>query len=156
MIHSFLTLCFIITITFWFNLEFPKLKTRWQNQWGWIAAAVIFPLVGSLLDLSLGGKVGNFMLHAVGGGITSALIFKYLSNRLSIRLNWRLGLAALFMFTSALGVLNELAEFAAELLNLGIFTLDRQDTWRDFVANTSGAILAWLIIKPSSLTQKKR
>lgn len=75
---------------------------------------------------------------------------------LTIRLNWRLGLLALFMFTSALGVINELAEFAAELLNLGIFTYDRQDTWRDLAANTSGAVLTWAIVTYASANMQKR
>lgn len=154
MMHSILILLFIVAITVWVRYEFPKLKILWQDQWGWAAAAVAFPLVGSFLDLSFGGKIGNFMLHAVGGGIPSALIFKYLCNLLNIRLNWRLSLGALFMFTSALGVINELAEFAAELLNLGMFTYDRQDTWRDFVANTSGAFISWAIIKLSQLADK--
>lgn len=152
--HALLTLFFIVVVTLWIRYEFPDHKITWRQHWLWAAAAIIFPLIGSLLDMAYGGKVGNFMLHAVGGGITSALIFKYLSNLLNIRLNWRLSLAALFMFTSALGVLNELAEFAAELLNLGIFTYDRQDTWRDMVANTSGAVLAWLTIKLFSPAKK--
>ena len=47
-----------------------------------------------------------------------------------------------------LGVLNELAEYLFELLGMGIFSLDTHDTWRDFVANTTGALLTWAICLP--------
>lgn len=154
MMHTILISVFIIAITLWIRFEFPNLKTTWRDHWVWALAAVVFPLIGSLLDLAFGGIIGNFMLHAVGGGITSAFIYKYLSSLLNIKLNWRLSLVGLFMFTSALGVLNELAEYAAELLNLGIFTFDRHDTWRDFVANTSGSILAWAVIMCLSRDKK--
>jgi len=45
-----------------------------------------------------------------------------------------------------LGIVNELAEYAGELLDVGKFSFDTHDTWRDMVANTTGAAVVWLLL----------
>jgi len=64
-------------------------------------------------------------------------------------------LLVLFAFVCMLGVLNELAEFLFELITPLTFSVDSQDTWRDFVANTFGAALAWMIYKSVQTIKSK-
>lgn len=94
-----------------------------------------------------GGRIGNILLHAIGGGMATACGYEYFKSQLRWHWNWRFDIAGLLLLVSTYGVLNELFEFAAELAGFGIFSLDSQDTWRDFVANTSGAVVVWLIVR---------
>jgi hypothetical protein len=50
------------------------------------------------------------------------------------------------MAVATMGVLNELAEYAAELARISVFSFDTHDVWRDFAANSLGAIAMWAII----------
>ncbi|HUP26538.1 MAG TPA: hypothetical protein VM124_02755 [Candidatus Limnocylindrales bacterium] len=146
MIHAFLTLIFILAVTLYIGFEQPARKLLWRQNAGWIMTAVAFPIVGSILSVMFGGRLGNFLLHAVGGGMATAFIYEYIRRLTAFQLNWRLNLIGVFMLAAALGVLNELAEFAAELLHVGVFSFDTQDTWRDLAANTAGVLVAWFLV----------
>ena len=143
MIHALAYIVFILLFTSWTGRELNKkysLKTHWQ----WIAAAFITGIIGSLIYGATLDKFGNFLLH-MSGGISATFLFVYLIKTLKLKfINWRMTLLVLFAFVSMLGVLNELAEYFLELLGLGPFAFDAHDTWRDFVANTTGMFLAWL------------
>lgn len=156
MIHALLIFVFTCVVTIWLLFEFPKRKVAWRPQWPWLIAAICLPILGSILSLHYGGKVGNFLLHSIGGGLAPACIFRYLTATLGWSLNWRFSLVGTFMLASSLGVINELAEFGAELLLIGTFSFDSQDTWRDLAANTLGAVVGWVIIGLVMTSSKKR
>jgi len=154
MMHAILTLLFIFVLTRWLRYEYPKKRVDALKHWQWIAAAGLFQIFASILSVIFEGTVGNFLLHMIGGGVASAFMFGYLLSVLKLRVNWRVEIVLLYAFVSALGILNELAEYGAEFFGLGPFSLDAHDTWRDFVANTSGALIAWALIKVALLTKK--
>lgn len=119
----------------------------------WLILTLLLSVAGlALSELSTSGQgLGNFLMHAVGGGMATACTYLYITKNLNVTINWHLNVALLFMFVSSFGILNELLEYYAELVGAGIFSLDSQDTWRDFVANSSGAFLLlafYYIIKP--------
>jgi hypothetical protein len=112
-----------------------------------------FGVLGLLVSLYDPNYWGNLALHFIGGGMATACTFMYLQKNLEVTLNWRLQLGALFLLVSAFGCLNELFEFAVDAGGLVIMSFDRMDTWRDILANTSGALLLWVIIKLSKLNE---
>lgn len=130
----------------WLDYE-TKRNANLVKYIGWIGAALISQLIASIASQIVGGRHGNIILHGVGGGVASAFMFVYLFRTFKVKVPWRIELAMLFAFVSSLGVLSELAEYTLEL-SLGIImSFDTHDTWRDFTANTGGALLAWLAIK---------
>lgn len=147
MTHAFTYIVFILLFTSWLGFELNKkfsLKTHWQ----WIAGAFVSGLIGSQIYRIYDDVFGNFMLHA-SGGVSATLLFVYFFKTLNLHFNWRLTLVMLFAFVCMVGVLNELAEYFFEFLGFGPFSFDSHDTWRDFVANTTGALAAWAVIKLS-------
>ena len=123
------------------------------KHWGWLAGAFTTGIVGAVLSYVYDDKFGNFLLHA-SGGFASCLLYIYLLKTLKLRFTWSLTIVLLFGFVSALGVLNELFEYAYELLHLGTMSFDTHDTWRDFVANTTGAIFAWMLYRVVILARR--
>jgi hypothetical protein len=145
MIHALLYLAFILPFTAWLGFELKK-KYSLKQHWQWIAAAFVTGVIGWLVFELKPDIVGNFLLHA-SGGVASAFLFVYLLKTLKLKFPWRLTLVLLFAWVSMLGVLNEMAEYFFDLLGFGPFSFDNHDTWRDFVANTTGAFVAWAVIK---------
>lgn len=146
MVHVFAHLVFAVGILRWLTWEFKR-PFRPERHWGWLVVVSLMSVTASMLAFIDGGRLGNILLHAIGGGMATACTYEYLKAHLRFKLNWRLDLAGLFLIVSAFGVLNELAEFAAEAAGMGIFSVDSQDTWRDFVANTVGAVIVWLYVR---------
>lgn len=144
MIHALAYVAFILPFTAWLGFELKRehsLKTHWM----WIAAAFVTGIIGSLIYVYIfPSKFGNFLLHA-SGGVSATFLFVYMFKTLRFHFNWRLTLVMLFAFVCMLGVLNELAEYMFEFMGFGPFSYDSHDTWRDFVANTVGAMLSWAI-----------
>jgi hypothetical protein len=155
MIHAFAYILFILPFTAWLGYELERSYSL-AKHWGWLAGAFVTGVIGSQIYVLSPDNFGNFLMHMTGG-VASTILFVYTCKTLRLSWNWRLSTLLLLGFVSTLGVLNELAEYLYELLDLGIMSLDRQDTWRDFVANTSGALLAWLVYELTSyLTRKLR
>ena len=147
MIYLIAYATFIFLLMRWLLYEFKPAVIRPRRQAGWLLLGVFFVLLAEVLAIVIGGKLGNFLLHAIGGGVASACIFTFFVRLFQPRLSWRTELVLLFMFVSTLGVCNELAEYAAELLLQIQLSFDTHDTWRDFVANSSGALLLWSLLK---------
>ncbi len=143
-----LTSAFLAVLLGWLRLEFNK-KVSYKKHWLWLLATLVVQQIAAFVFMAASDRVvGNFYYHAIGGGVASTLMFVYLLKTFSLRFSWRVELVLLYCFVSALGVLNELAEYAGEFIfGNGTFSWDSHDTWRDFVANTSGAIVAWSIYK---------
>lgn len=154
MIHAFLSLVFIFAVGNWLKSELNQKNVSLRKHWPWVASAVGLQLTGALLAEIYDGKFGNFLLHGLGGGAAATVLFFYLIKTFHFKTNWRLELAVVFMFVSTLGALNELAEYIGELVNLGIFSFDSHDTWRDLVANTAGMFITWLGIRVYLLSRR--
>lgn len=152
MIHAFLYVAFILPFTAWLGFELKK-KYKLSQYWQWIAAAFVTGIIGGFIGNIQPEKFGNFLLHA-SGGVASTFLFVYLLKTLKLKFHWRLALVLLFAWTCMLGVLNELMEYFLEFFGLGPFSFDNHDTWRDFVANTTGAFLCWTVIKFPNLYKK--
>ena len=156
MIYLIAYATFTFLLMKWLVYEFKPDGIKPRRQAGWLLMTVLVVLVAEGLAIVIGGRLGNFLLHAIGGGVASACIFTFFVRLFKPTLSWRTELVLLFMFVSTLGVLNELAEYAAELLLPIQLSFDTHDTWRDFVANSSGAFLAWLFIRLSHRQHSRR
>ena len=141
MVHAVAYVVFILLFTSWLGREL-KIKYELKTNWKWILGAFLVGVAGAIISNIMYSKLGNFILHA-SGGVSSVLLFIYLTKTLKLEFTWKLTLVVLFAFVSTLGVLNELAEYLFESLDVNIFSYDTHDTWRDFVANTTGAALTW-------------
>lgn len=150
--RTLITLVFLAILLWWLRYEF-KLKVSLKKHWPWVAAALAVQTLSIFVSLALSDRIlGNFFYHAVGGGVTTCLIFIYLIKTYDLHFSWRVELVLLYCFVSALGVLNELAEYAGEFVTyVGAFSWDSHDTWRDLTANTAGAIAAWLVYRACSV-----
>jgi hypothetical protein len=143
MIHAIAYVVFILLFSVWLGGQLKRTYSL-KDFWPWIFGAVLVGLIGSALSNVYDDKFGNFLLHA-SGGISSVLLFIYLFKTLHLSFRWQITTLLLFAFVCTLGVLNELAEYMIESLGLGTLSFDTHDTWRDLVANTAGAIIAWMI-----------
>ncbi len=141
MIRALLTISFMAVLLWWLQEEFHK-KVSLKKHWKWLAAAILVQAIASIISLVVSDRiVGNFFYHAIGAGATATLLYVYLIKTYDLHYSWRVELVTLYCFVSALGVMNELAEYAGELaIRVGIFSWDSHDTWRDLTANTLGAI----------------
>lgn len=146
MARALITISFMLVLVKWLQFEFRR-DISIYKYWKWVAGALVVQAAASVVFAIYTTKAGNFFYHGVGGGVMSTLLFIYLQKTYQIQFSWRVELVILYAFVSALGVLNELGEYAFEMLHLGKYSFDSHDTWRDLVANTSGAILAWTIYK---------
>ena len=155
--RTLITLSFVAVLLWWLQFEF-KQNVSFKKHWKWLAGALVIQTIATFISLAIADRiVGNFFYHAVGGGVTSCLIFIYLLKTYGLHFSWRVELVLLYCFVSALGVMNELAEYAGEFLTrVGMFSWDSHDTWRDFVANSTGALVAWLIYRLCSALARKK
>lgn len=110
----------------------------------YMALASIVWLLSQLLPrVSLYGQTDTFIMHTLGG-VVAALLFVYAAESYKIKFQaaWQ-PWVALYLFTSGLGVLNELFEF---LLNtLGVPGVVGGDEWWDLTANTVGSLIAYVV-----------
>ena len=155
MFHAVAVLVFAFLAVSYVSFETNK-KVSMKRGWQLLGCAVVFPLIASMISNAVGGTLGNLYLHGIGGGMSSALLFCYLYNLFDVRLSWRVQIIALFAFVSCLGVLNELLEYAIEVFTPLVMSLDSQDTWRDLVANTIGAFMAFGLVKIAAFASSKK
>lgn len=141
--HAIAYIIFILLFTSWLGYELHR-PYRLKTHWIWILAAVVTTLIGIQIFELNKDMLGNLIQHA-SGGVSCTLLFIYLLKTLKLDFSWRLQTVAVFFFVSTLGVLNELAEYLFEFLGHGPFSVDSHDTWRDLVANTTGALVAWIL-----------
>lgn len=130
----------------WLTWEFNKPFTP-KKHIGWIVANTCFGIIALALSGVDNGRLGNIFLHSIGGGMATACTFEYFKRNLNLKFNWRVDFVALFFLVSTFGVMNEIFEFAADMSGWGIYSVDRFDTWRDFYANSAGAIIVWLFVR---------
>ncbi len=153
-VYAFMTSAFIGVLLFWLQYEFKR-PASFTKYWRWLAAGLVLQFIAGVIFEVHRNLPTNILEHAVGGGVMSALLFEYLYRTYGLRFNWRVKLVVLYAFVSALGIMNELAEYTGEFLGLGTFSLDRHDTWRDMAANTSGAVVTFLFVQVLRRFDKK-
>ncbi len=90
----------------------------------------------------INGEQTAFFTHFVGGGVFCGLLWVYIRNQLAIKQTIFYDLLGIYFLVSALGVANELFEFA--VVQAGLVKLNPSNTWWDLLANTSGGILFWI------------
>lgn len=148
----------VVTFTALIPLWAPKIAAHYKLAvhaaplWLPILAAVCFGVAPLLPDVHISAQTNSFQEHFFGGGIYTALLYIYFTRLFGWRRHWVVALLALFAWTSALGVANELLEFA--LVKLNITYIDITDTSWDLVANTVGSLLTYTLLLPF-LRQKR-
>ncbi len=90
------------------------------------------------------GKDTSFTTHFLGGGVFCGLLGLYIQRTTVWRAPWYVELVALYALVSALGVANELFELA--LYKLHIMETVADTSW-DLLANTLGALMAYVVYK---------
>ena len=143
--HAIYTLAFTALVARWLGHELGR-SPDYRRHRRWLVAMVAVQLVASALSHLIGGVVGNAVLHGLGGGAAAALLLTYLVRTFAPDWPVRLQAVALFLLVSTLGVLNELGEYLVELAQLAVYSEDTHDTWRDLVANTTGAAVTLGIV----------
>ncbi len=108
-------------------------------------ACLLFFISWYLPSPLIEGKDTSFVTHFIGGGMFCAFLFLYIYRALRLKWSLPVRLAAVFALVSSLGVVNELFEFTLVKLNIANILLT--DTSWDLVANTSGALAAWVVIE---------
>ena len=146
MFYALATISFFLLFTKYLSWELNK-NISLRNHYGWLIAIGVASVSAVTVSYYMNSMMGNFVQHTIGGGMAVGIGFFYLKQQFKTTYNWRIELILLFGLVSALGCINELAEFAADNLGFGIFSFDRQDTWRDIAANSLGAVLAYVLIK---------
>src|SRR5438067_1066129 len=121
----YLVLIALITlITLLLPILAPKIATHFKYTLGtaplWLPllAAVLYFSAGFLPDIHISQETNSFQEHFVGGGLYTTVLFVYFSRLIRWQPRWLVALAALFAWTAALGVLNELVEFALVKLHI--------------------------------------
>jgi hypothetical protein len=157
MLRALLTISLMAVLLSWLQYEF-KQRVSLKKYWKWFAAALLVQAIASIISLSISDRVvGNLFYHGIGGGAATTLLYVYLLKTYGLNYSWRVELVLLYGFVSALGVINELAEYAGEfVIRVGLFSWDSHDTWRDLTANTFGAIVAWLLYRLCSALATSR
>lgn len=91
------------------------------------------------------GDDTEFFTHFIGGGIFTGLLWLFIKKNLGWNHPPVIEIILLYLLVSALGVANELFEFAAD--QLGIISIPPNDTWWDLAANTLGVYAFWVVYK---------
>ncbi len=112
---------------------------------GLLALALVSLVIAGLVGSYSESIPANFFQHAVGGGVVSGLACIAVVQGLELRLSRFSLLLVIVASVSTLGVMNELLEYFLQTVTPLTFSYDSTDTWRDFIANTSGALLAWAV-----------
>lgn len=95
-----------------------------------IGASMIIP------DLELGNRI----LHALGGGFLVVFICARAARDMHLHIRPLQFVIFATLVATALGVGNELAEFALQYSGLRVFARSVDDTWLDLASNTVGII----------------
>jgi len=106
----------------------------------WVSAGLWF--VSQILPkVPIAGQTDTFIMHTIGG-LVAALLYVYSVKSYQIKFEaWWQPWIGLFLFTSGLGVLNELFEFF--LYSIGWPGVIGGDEWWDLTANTLGGFVAY-------------
>lgn len=111
-------------------------------RWILASACIIFFMSWYLPSPLIEGEDTSFTTHFVGGGLFSGVLWIYLKLSLGWRSSWWMEGLSLFALVSTLGAINELFEWF--IVYIGVSSLSLTDTSWDMVANTLGALTAYI------------
>jgi hypothetical protein len=137
----------------------PKVADKFglvlQSAPAWLPllAAVVYACAPFLPDIHISHETNTFQEHFTGG-VYTALLYIYFTRLAGWKPRWWLLLLALFAWTSTLGTVNELVEFA--LVKLNVTGIDISDTSWDLVANTTGMLVTFIIWRLIARIRNKR
>lgn len=137
---------FLPILTHWLSGKTPVKRTTL------ILAGLIYFVSWYLPSPKVDGMQTAFLTHFVGGGIFSGIVWVYIRNQLGLKYKPLPDLVFTYALVSALGVSNEIFEFF--ITRAGLASLSSYDTWWDLVANTSGALLFWVLHYIYRVTKK--
>lgn len=117
-----------------------NLSYRTNAEYMWLASG-IWVLSQLAPRVSIYGQTDTFLMHTLGG-VLAAILYVYAIKcyKVEFETTWQLWIG-LFLFVSALGVLNELFEFF--LSSIGVPGVVGGDEWWDLTANTLGSFAAY-------------
>jgi hypothetical protein len=144
---SFSYFVILCVFSYFFKSELPKLA-------GQSLRSVIIIAIASITSFIIAGiipnpELSNRVLHGLGGGVIVFLVCFLAMKDSNISINKFQFFVMGALIVTALGVANEIAEFFAQLLNIGfIFSATPFDTWLDLVSNTVGILIAAVCFVP--------
>jgi hypothetical protein len=118
-----------------------------------IIACALFFISWYLPSPLIHGQNTQFTTHFIGGGLFTGFLWLYLIKNMPWKLSRLQAFLLLYFLVSGLGVANEL--FESFLAETGFVEMGLADTSWDLVANTSGALLFWLLYSAYDLLGKK-
>jgi hypothetical protein len=146
----FALICCIAVLTAFLPILAPRIARHYDLQtfpapaWLPVAAAIFY--IGSLYlpDILISGETDTFQQHFVGG-VYTAMLYVYFARLFQWRRHWLVMLVGLYVWTSALGVTNELVEFAFNQLHISRINI--RDTSWDLAANTAGSFAGYAVLQ---------
>src|SRR3989344_3659475 len=105
-------------------------------------ACLLFFISWYLPSPLIRGVDTSFTTHFVGGGLFTGFLYAYIKNCMRWKYGIFFDLLALYILVNALGVANELFEFA--VVETGFASLDPSDTWWDLLTNNMGAFVFFI------------
>lgn len=153
--YALVDVFFVLGVEFWLT-HTGLVKQKASKRFRWLLLIIgIVQISAELISHSLHSRFGNLILHSIGGGVVVSLMFFYLQRQYAPKMRLDVQIVAVLLLASGLGCLNEMAEYAMELIGYAIFSLDTHDTWRDISANTVGAFVGWVLFTAYLLVHKK-
>jgi hypothetical protein len=134
--------------------QYFLVQSSFRNSWLLLLCIILicsFIFYGDMFNS--GG--GNFLLHFFGGGVVTSLIFTFTLSHIRYQIPLLLQLVLLYFLVSGLGCANELLEFLLDTITKNPYSMSRIDTWKDMLANTSGAVVGFISIVLVQTIRKK-
>lgn len=150
---NFITLGFVVSyfiLTFIFSLFFEKqAKPSFKKVVFSLASILILSLITRYIaSIIPNPDIANRFLHGVAGGVLALFVCFIVVRDFNFRLNKIQFFIFAVLLVTALGVVNELAEFTCQNFFGQIMAESIEDTWLDLVSNTTGALISAFILAP--------
>lgn len=137
-----------LAVIYWYKTYVSK------QGYAWYRNDILIPLIAAVVQFLastvpyhfLSQTAGNFLHHAIGGGVAVAIMTMYVLHRLKPALPIWQQLLVLFSTVNILGNINEIVELLAEVTTNRIYIVSKFDTNIDLVANNSGVLIGFLVI----------
>ena len=150
---NFLTLGFVVSyfiLAFVFSLFFEKQTKPGLKK---VISSLVSILVLSLVTQYIASvipnpDIANRFLHSVAGGVLALFVCFIVVRDFNFKINKIQFFIFAILLVTALGVVNELAEFICHHFFGQIMADSIEDTWLDLVSNTAGALVSAFILVP--------
>lgn len=114
-----------------------------------IAVATLFYAIIVKLSYDISDvEIGNRILHAFGGGFVAFFVCFRAAADSRVSSSRFQFFTLSFLIVSALGIVNEIAEYTLQNFAGFFFATTANDTWLDLISNSVGALIAALCFVP--------